>query len=52
MESGQRLALERLDGTRWRVPIEVTQDEIPGLKGGDAVRIEGFGAKAKVRPAN
>ena len=32
--------------------IEVTQDEIPGLKGGDAVRIEGFGAKAKVRPAN
>jgi len=32
--------------------IEVTQDEIPGLKAGDAVRIEGYGVKAKIRPLN
>lgn len=30
--------------------IEVTQDEVAGLKAGDAVRIEGVGARAKVRP--
>ena len=32
--------------------IEVTQDEIPGLKAGDAVRIEGYGVNAKIRPLN
>ena len=32
--------------------IEVVQDEIPGLKAGDAVRIEGYGINAKIRPLN
>jgi hypothetical protein len=32
--------------------IEVTQDEIRGLKAGDAVRIEGYGVNAKIRPLN
>jgi hypothetical protein len=32
--------------------IEVTQDEIPGLKAGDAVRIQGYGTNAKILPLN
>ncbi|HEX5130271.1 MAG TPA: hypothetical protein VFV90_11020 [Usitatibacter sp.] len=32
--------------------MEVTQDETPSLKVGDTVRIEGYGANAKLRPVD
>ena len=43
---GQRISVLTNDN----MLIEVTQDEMPGLKVGDFVRIEGYGVKAKILP--
>jgi hypothetical protein len=43
---GQRISVLTNDN----MLIEVTQDEVPGLRVGDLVRIEGFGTKAKILP--
>jgi hypothetical protein len=43
---GQRISVLTNDN----MLIEVTQDEMPGLKVGDTVRIEGYGVKAKILP--
>jgi hypothetical protein len=43
---GQRISVLTNDNKL----MEVTQDEMPGLRVGDAVRIEGYGVKAKILP--
>jgi hypothetical protein len=43
---GQRISVLTNDN----MLIEVTQDEMPGLRVGDPVRIEGYGTKAKILP--